>query len=125
MTKIKIEYIEDGAFYDDFVWDFWITVLLENKAIVKLFDSQGLNLKEQIGSTVYGEIRALYLQIEEEEGLYCFEGIIRNYDNRFLFYNDFIEILIDNDGILGKVSLNTKGIYYFGRLDLVNYQLLL
>ena len=44
--KIKINSVENGAFYDDITWDFWVNGTLKNGEIINLFDPNAFNLKE-------------------------------------------------------------------------------
>lgn len=120
--KIKINSVENGAFYDDITWDFWVNGTLKNGEIINLFDPNAFNLKEYIGHFVDVQLKALFVQEDRSDDLCVFIGkIIRNNDI-FIFTNENIEILLDADDVYENgLEINKIQSYYFGRLDIVTF----
>lgn len=127
MTEIRIDSIEDGASYDDAVWDYWITASLKNKTAIRIFDPEafGFVLKKFIGNWIGCEIKALFLQTEKDEHLVSFTGSISMNNDAFIFKNDNVEIILSEDEVKkNNVILDAEKTYYFGRLDITKYELL-
>lgn len=122
MKEIKIESIEDGAYYDDIVWDYWITAILNNGKRIRIFDPQGISgeLKHLIGNNVPAKIKTLFIQKEKADDLESFEGMISKVDDQIVFKNDQIEIVLNESDLMeNQLQPGDSGTFYFGRLDLV------
>lgn len=125
MKEIKIESIEDGAYYDDIVWDYWITAILNNGKRIRIFDPQGISgeLKQMVGNNVPAKIKTLFIQKEKADDLESFEGMISKVDDQLVFKNDQIEIVLNESDLMeNQLQPGDSGTFYFGRFDLVRYE---
>lgn len=127
MNKVKIESIEEGAIYDGAVWDYWISVTLNSGRGLRIFDPQAKagELKSFVGIEVFFQIKALYVQTKEDDALEKFEGVINRMEGQFMFKNDEIEIILDESDITENgITPGQVGLFHFGRLDLVKYEII-
>lgn len=125
MKEIQIDFVENGAEYDDVIWDFWVIATLKDGLKIKLFDYQGLDLRHLEGCRIKANIKALFIQTKKNTQLLFFKGIVSHDNKGYIFKSDNIDIVVNElDIIVQKIPLNTKDAFYFGRLDLKDFELI-
>ncbi|MFD2099906.1 hypothetical protein [Flagellimonas iocasae] len=122
MSEIFILKVEDGASYNDDVYDYWITCELKNNQKIMLFDYKRIGLNEFLNKWVDAQIQALFVQLNKNKDLLSLEGKITFKNDKYFFSNEAISIEVSNEDVESQeLKLNTQSVFYFGRLDIVGF----
>lgn len=123
ITKVLIVKVEEGAKYQNCVYDYWVTCHLQNNSRIILFDHKPYDLTNLLNKSVEINIKALFVEKDSKDNLTNFQGKIIEHLDRFYFTNDFINIEVLKEDILNeKIELNMLNYFSFGRLDIASIE---
>lgn len=113
-TKVLIEKVEEGAKYQDHVYDYWVTCRLSNNCKIVLFDYVPFDFTNVLSKSVEINIKTLFIENDIKENLRHFQGKIIEHSNRFYFTNDFINIEVSKEDIVNeKIELDVLNYFFF------------